>query len=129
MGDYIQQIYLSSVCGYPTILHEIGHTVGFWHEQNRPDRDQYIIIHMENIRPDRLHLFEIETEIDSLGETYDFNSIMHYREDLFSIGDTIAISSKEEGIPVGRGPGLSSLDIKQTSLLYKDQCSYVIIIN
>ena len=129
MGDYIQQISLSSVCAYPTILHEIGHTVGFWHEQNRPDRDQYIIIHMENIRPDRLHLFEIETEIDSLGETYDFNSIMHYREDLFSIGDTIAISSKEEGIPVGRGPGLSSLDIKQTSLLYKDQCSYVIIIN
>ena len=97
--------------------------MGFWHEQNRPDRDEYIIIHTENILPNRLRLFEIEPEIDSLGETYDFNSITHCWASLFTIGDTISLSSKEEGIPLGRGPSLSPLDIKQTNLLYKDQCS------
>ena len=123
MGDYIQQIYLSTVCTYRTILHEIGHTVGFWHEQSRPDRDQYVTIHLENVRPDRRHLYETETAIDSLGQTYDFNSIMHYNENQFSINGSITISAKEKGIPVGRAPGLSPLDIKQTNLLYKDQCS------
>lgn len=27
------------------------HTLGFFHEQSRPDRDNYIDVHLENVEP------------------------------------------------------------------------------
>lgn len=33
------------------MIHELGHVVGFNHEHQRPDRDDFIIVHWDNINP------------------------------------------------------------------------------
>ncbi|CAG2065750.1 unnamed protein product, partial [Timema podura] len=47
----VQKLSLGYRCWYlGIVLHELGHTVGFWHEMTRFDRDKYIRVLWENIQ-------------------------------------------------------------------------------
>ncbi len=65
-----------------TIMHELLHTLGFWHEQSRPDRDYYIKINEENIMNNQKHNFE-KKEGQTQNAPYDTCSIMHYERNAF----------------------------------------------
>ena len=119
---FIQPVSIGFRCSFASTVHEIGHVLGFWHEQSRPDRDKYVNIHRENILPEFEQNFDKETAVNSLGVPYDFNSIMHYSASAFAKSNTNTISTKEKDIPFGLAPELSPLDIKQTNLLYKARC-------
>lgn len=36
---------------HPAMVHELGHAIGFNHEHQRPDRDNFINVHLENVQP------------------------------------------------------------------------------
>ena len=77
-----QEIVLGNYCLYSrgSISHEICHALGLWHEQSRPDRDDYISVSYENILPTDWHNFMklYSWVIDSQGVPYDYGSIMQY---------------------------------------------------
>lgn len=58
----------------------LGHALGFWHEQSRYDRDNYIRILSENIQDGMEGQFSKESQRDfqTFGYPYDLGSVMHY---------------------------------------------------
>ena len=62
------------------MTHEIGHAIGFFHEQSRPDRDNYVTIHYENIEDDAYGEFKKHGAqmLTTNNIPYDHASIMHY---------------------------------------------------
>lgn len=82
-----QAISIGKNCDkFGIVVHELGHAVGFWHEHTRPDRDDHVVIIRENIMIGQEYNFNKLTadEVNSLGENYDFDSIMHYARNTFS---------------------------------------------
>ncbi|XP_073197659.1 tolloid-like protein 1 isoform X1 [Lepidochelys kempii] len=126
-GNGPQAISIGKNCDkFGIVVHELGHVIGFWHEHTRPDRDDHVTIIRENIQPGQEYNFlKMEPgEVNSLGEPYDFDSIMHYARNTFSRGmflDTILPSRDDNGIrpAIGQRTRLSKGDIAQARKLYR----------
>ncbi len=54
--------------------------LGFEHEHQRFDRDDYVMIEWDNIYQDKQELFKKKIEFfTTLGTAYDYESVMHYQ--------------------------------------------------
>ena len=114
-----QKIRTDDKCETGTLVHEIGHTVGLWHEQSRRDRDRFVKVVYQNIAQGSLRDFERHINDEPDYSHYDFASIMHYgayadcKEARGPSLETIP-----PGIPIGQRKSLSLGDIDAVEHMY-----------
>jgi len=116
-----QDVTLGPNCTAGNAIHEIGHTIGLWHEQSREDRDSFVTIVWANIDPSMQFNFSQHIQDgDDLG-AYDYGSIMHYPRDAFSINNQDTIVPKQalpSGVVMGQRTALSAGDLAGVQALY-----------
>ncbi len=119
MSSAGQALSLGDGCIAASVIkHEFLHSLGFFHEQNRPDRDDYIVINWDNISQggeDQFEIYEGQTWTE-----YDYQSIMHYEPGIFTAngGNTMTkLDGSVEGI--GGAQDLSESDIEEIKKAYK----------
>ncbi|MBI5030038.1 MAG: M12 family metallopeptidase [Chloroflexi bacterium] len=112
------------------MAHELGHALGLWHEQSRPDRDSFVQIEWDCIQSGESHNFNRHDEAGQYG-AYDFDSVMHYGQAAFftpatpycaTIGRTITVLSPNQAWQtlIGQRTHLSNMDQLTMSFLYPE---------
>ncbi|KAM5262903.1 meprin A subunit alpha [Ctenodactylus gundi] len=119
-----QNLSIGQGCDYKAIIeHEVLHALGFYHEQSRTDRDDYVTIWWDEIIPGYEHNFDTftDTEITDLNTPYDYESVMHYAPLSFNQNanvPTITTKIPEFNDVIGQRLDLSALDLQRLNRMY-----------
>ncbi len=116
-----QFIKLATACSTGNIIHEVGHAIGLGHEHIRNDRDSYITVNAQNIKPNMESQFSRKPAIYTNRGPYDYGSIMHYEKYAFSKNGQPTIVATHPGVTFGQRQGLSAGDILSVTDAYKDE--------
>jgi len=122
-------------------MHEMLHSIGFYHEQSREDRDDYVTVNWDNIKLGKFILLTIcknsfisttlrltvETEFNFIkatvtltyNQTYDYGSLMHYSKYAFAKDPNIpTIIPADPEAEIGQREILSDKDIYKVNAMY-----------
>lgn len=113
-----QEICIATWCDFGSIVHEMCHALGLWHEQSRSDRDQFVEIVWANVKDEERHNFEQHVDDGMDIGAYDYGSIMHYPANAFSKNGQVTLKAKKPNAYLGQRRGLSEGDIFALNKLY-----------
>jgi len=120
-----QDVSLGEGCHYfGTAVHELMHAIGFDHEQCRPDRDNFLDIHTENIIQGQEDQFSLTPGGRIYHKNFDYDSIMLYGNTAFTANgqDTMtAKNGKRLSEPYDKSE-MSPVDAFQIKQFYKGVC-------
>ncbi|KAM9196224.1 LOW QUALITY PROTEIN: meprin A subunit alpha-like [Mergus octosetaceus] len=132
-----QNLSIGAGCDYKAIVeHEILHALGFYHEQSRMDRDDYVTIWWDEIIAGEHNFLKYDDSfITDLNTPYDYESVMHYAPYSFNKNDSIpTITTKIPAFNdiIGQRLDLSAIDLERLNRMYNctsthtflDQCSF-----
>jgi hypothetical protein len=109
-----------------SVLHELLHTLGVWHEQSRADRDNFIQINLDNVIASARNNFQIESN-GTARSAYDYCSIMEYPAVAFAVDPTKpTILCKTNGVVsacpecLGQRVTLSKQDLDGLDAYYRE---------
>ncbi|KAF0290625.1 Zinc metalloproteinase nas-8 [Amphibalanus amphitrite] len=120
-----QKISLPHWClSFGHAAHELMHTAGFWHEHQRPDRDQFVRVLWDNIKPRHRRTDYGRRVWEELGEgswlgPYDYRSILHYSGRGSAVDSTKpTMVARQGGVKLGGNGNLTDIDIWKINTQY-----------
>lgn len=120
-----QIINIQNIYSRKDIVHEILHSLGFFHEHCRADRDSYISVNWSNIKEGKKHNYQKYTDRGMTGMDlggFDFYSIMLYNSYTtntnFVYDTSVATMLRLNGDPLSQGDSLSVNDKKGIRAVY-----------
>jgi hypothetical protein len=113
-----QQTGGSAACSIGTLLHEMGHIVGLYHEMSRPDRNTYITVNDANIIKGSEANFAILGDNFQDLTLFDYASVMEYIPFAFTRNGGAVVESIPPGIPLSSQASYSAGDIDGIERLY-----------
>lgn len=119
-----QFIYLNTDCAKGNILHEMMHTLGFFHEHSRPDRDHYLIVYWDNIDKNYWDQFrKVPKKFWPFVDVeFDLYSLLLYPPEAFALDSAYASMSTLDGkLYQVQRESLSQLDIEKINLYYSSE--------
>jgi len=116
-GQDHQPLWVADSCSVGSVVHEISHAIGLFHEHTRADRDNFITVALDNIDDAKAFNFEIYDAGATMHGTYDYGSIMHYGEHYFTKNGKRTIIAPE-GTRIGQREALSSEDVAAIDAMY-----------
>lgn len=121
----VQRLTLTTNAKKSTIIHEFGHAIGLEHEHCRPDRDQFINVHIDNIQERYKYNFDIIPLGDHHICTKDFDphSIMIYHSYTSDTNFVYDIHkpmiTMKDGSSTSRSSYPTELDFEMVNQLYR----------
>ncbi|KAM9441760.1 low choriolytic enzyme-like [Salvelinus alpinus] len=102
------------------IQHELLHSLGFHHEHNRSDRDQYIKINWQYIYDNAVENFQ-KQDTNNLNTAYDYSSVMHYDKTAYTnnYGKETISPIPDPSVAIGQRQGMSDIDVLRVNKLYQ----------
>jgi hypothetical protein len=114
-----QNITLASGCSTGNTIHEIGHAIGMYHEQQHPKRDNYVTVNFNNIQSGKASNFNKRSSSSVRTSTFDIGSIMMYGSYFFSKNGKPTIVRKNGSTFNVQRRALSSRDLSLVKRYYK----------
>jgi len=114
-----QEIKMSDLAGMGNIIHEIGHAVGLYHEHSKKNRNDFVIIKWDNIKPSSKSNFFIKRN-SIITDGFDFGSIMLYNSFAFSKNGEPTITKNDGTTFPSQRVNLSLVDIEMVDIMYNN---------
>ncbi len=107
-----------TLCDAGVAIHEMGHAIGFEHEQTRANRDYYVRVRYENIDKNAWSEYDqdVGAQVDLL--PYEYGSIMHYGAFDFQRNHFNTIDTLPLAIPISQRASLSVGDLEAVRTMY-----------
>ncbi|KAL5018523.1 hypothetical protein ScPMuIL_004245 [Solemya velum] len=117
-----QDIFVDDTCWTkPQLMYHTLHALGLWDEHIRPDRDNFVTVHWDNIAEVNRNKFTKLTyeSASLLGIPYDYTSLMHigpYKYANDTNRPTLSVATP--GMVIGQSIAMSANDVKKVQLHY-----------